>query len=97
MLTVEEIKQCWQLAKSAETKKVKALYMSLVYMNSLFLPVYLIPLLYTFVIVGGAVYYGPVLLLGLLFNIPFVLFVLWIKVKFYPILKQNLLKKNISA
>ena len=33
----------------------------------------------------------------LLFNLPFVLFVLWIKVKMYPILKQNLLKKNKSA
>jgi hypothetical protein len=96
-LAVEEIRQCWQLAKNSETKLAKSAYMSLVYMNILFLPVYLIPILYTFVIIGGSLYYGSVLLLGLLFTIPFILFVLWIKVKVYPLMKQNLIKKNKSA
>lgn len=97
MRTVEEIKGCLRLARDAKTNRAKATYMSLVYMNLLFLPVYLIPLLYTFVIVIGAIFYGPILLVGLLINIPFVLFVLWIKVKVYPVMKRNLLNKNISA
>lgn len=95
--TLEEIKECRGLAKDADTNRTKATYMSLAYMNIIFIPVYLIPLLYTFVIVIGAVFYGPILLAGLLFNIPFVLFVLWIKVKVYPVMKQNLINKNISA
>ncbi len=57
--TLEEIKECLGLAEDADTNRAKATYMSLVYMNILFLPVYLIPFLYTFVIGIGAVFYGP--------------------------------------
>jgi hypothetical protein len=72
---INEIKDCWHLAKQAPSKVHKGTYLSLMYMNVLFLPVYLIPILYSIMILGGSFLYGPIVLLGLLFTIPFILFV----------------------
>ncbi len=71
--------------------------MSLMYLNWLFLIVYIIPILYSFVIIAGAFFYGPIVLLGLLFSIPFTLFVFWIRTRVYPVMKSNLLNGEILS
>ncbi|WP_223592664.1 hypothetical protein [Neobacillus bataviensis] len=89
-ITANEINECKQKSRSAAaTDKVK--YIFLLIMNIMFFPVYLIPIIYSLVIVGGAFIYGPIVLLGLIFTIPFTLFILFIKLKAYPIMKANLL------
>lgn len=56
-------------------------------------PGHLIPVLYTITVIAGAFIYGPIVLLGLLFSIPFLLFVALIKLKAYPTMKRNYLSK----
>lgn len=92
-ITINELKECWARSKNAETKKEKAKYLSLVYLNVLFFPVYLIPVLYTITVIAGTFIYGPIVLLGLLFSIPFLIFVALIKLKAYPTMKSNYLSK----
>lgn len=48
-------------------------------------------MIYSLVMIGGAFIYGPIVLLGHILNIPFILFVLFIKVKAYPSMKENYL------
>ncbi|MCA1321580.1 hypothetical protein LC085_16870 [Bacillus tianshenii] len=90
-MTVAEIKECKRRSKRSDSKADKAKYLTLVYMNVLFLIVYLIPVIYSLVMIGGAFIYGPIVLLGLILTIPFILFVLFIKVKAYPSMKENYL------
>jgi hypothetical protein len=89
--TVSEIKELSYQAKKTSNVPYKGKYMSLVYLNILFLIVYIIPICYSFIIIGGTLFYGPIVLLGLLFSIPFIFFVLWIKTKVYPVMRNNLL------
>jgi|GEM_PF-6498191 len=90
-VTINEIKECKQLSRSAATKTEKVKYMALISMNLIFFPVYLIPIIYSVVMIGGAFMYGPIVLLGLIFTIPFILFILFIKVKVYPLMMENFL------
>ncbi|WP_186580342.1 hypothetical protein [Aquibacillus kalidii] len=90
-ITIGEIIECKQVSNNSEDKTEKLKYLSLLVMNILFLLVYLIPIIYSFVIIVGAFIYGPIVLLGLLLCIPFILFVLFIKVKAYPEMKRNFL------
>ena len=91
--SVGEIKEYWGLTKQAEQIKDRKKYFSLVYFNILFLFVYLVPIGYLFVIIGGSIIYGPRILVGLLMFIPFILFILFLKKKAYPVMKENYLKK----
>ncbi|WNF22744.1 hypothetical protein [Mesobacillus jeotgali] len=93
-VAVREIKELHLLAKQTSIVLHKGKYMSLLYLNILFLIVYIIPILYSMVIIGGTFIYGPIVLLGLLFTIPFILFVLWIRLKAYPVMKKNYLEKS---
>ena len=88
---LKEIKELHQQAKQIEIIASKGKYRSLMYLNVLFIIVYTIPVLYSFVVIAGAFFYGPIVLLGLLFSIPFTLFVLWIRTRVYPVMKSNLL------
>ncbi|MBT2678693.1 hypothetical protein J7E38_06730 [Bacillus sp. ISL-35] len=88
---LSEIKELHHQAKQTKNAASKGKYMSLVYLNVLFLIVYVIPILFSFVIIAGVFFYGPIVLLGLLFSIPFTLFVLWIRTRVYPVMKSNLL------
>ncbi|MCM3123826.1 MULTISPECIES: hypothetical protein [unclassified Mesobacillus] len=88
---LKEIKELHQQTKQIETVTNKGKYMSLMYLNVLFVIVYIIPVLYSFIVIVGAFFYGPIVLLGLLFSIPFTLLVLWIRSRDYPVMKSNLL------
>ncbi|WP_079506464.1 hypothetical protein [Mesobacillus jeotgali] len=88
---INEINELLLQAKQAESVASKGQYMALVYMNVLFMIVYTIPILYSFIVLCGIFYYGPIVLLGLLFSIPFILFVFLVKTKLYPVMKSNLL------
>jgi hypothetical protein len=91
---VSEIKELFYQSKQLSNASCKGKYMSLVYLNILFLIVYIIPIFYSIIIVGGSFFYGPIDLLGLLFSIPFIFFVFWIKTKVYPVMKDNFLDRN---
>ncbi|WP_216830397.1 hypothetical protein [Alkalihalobacterium elongatum] len=95
-MTAAELKDCWKGVQEAETKVEKAKYMSLVYMNILFFPVYLIPLISSLFIIGSSFVYGPLLLFGLLFTVPFMLVVIVVMLKLYPKVKSNYLNSNVN-
>ncbi|WP_121662317.1 hypothetical protein [Metabacillus litoralis] len=92
--TIEEIKECKKMGNIAATKTEKSKYLALLITNILFLLVYLIPIIYSFVMIVGAFIYGPIVLLGLIMCFPFILFVLLIKVKAYPEMKKNFLRAH---
>ncbi|RFB10239.1 hypothetical protein DZB84_23005 [Bacillus sp. HNG] len=56
-MTINEIKVCKQKSRSAGSKIEKTKYLTLVYVNILFLPVYLIPVLYSIAIIIGSFIY----------------------------------------
>lgn len=91
-MTIDEIKECKKMGNIAATKTEKSKFLALLIMNILFLLLYLIPIIYSFVMIVGAFIYGPIVLLGLLMCCPFILFVLLIKVKAYPEMKKNFLR-----
>jgi len=90
-ITIEEIKECRKQSLQANTNLEKWKYASLLMMNILFLPVYLIPVIYSIVIICSSFLYGPITLLGLVLCIPFIIFVGLIKAKVYPVMKENYL------
>ncbi|UFT99876.1 hypothetical protein KO561_02630 [Radiobacillus kanasensis] len=49
--TIDEIKECAQMSKNVATKTEKRKYLTLLLMNILILPVYLIPIIYSLVII----------------------------------------------
>ncbi|UPG64027.1 hypothetical protein [Metabacillus endolithicus] len=61
--TIDEIKECKKMGNIAATKTEKSKYLALLIMNILFLLVYLIPIIYSFVMIVGAFIYGPIVLL----------------------------------
>jgi len=89
--TIDEIKECRRRSQDGESNLEKGKYTSLLMMNILFLPVYFIPIIYSLVMIGGSFFYGPIVLLGLIICIPFILFVGLIKAKVYPVMKENYL------
>ncbi|MBU9720267.1 MULTISPECIES: hypothetical protein [Bacillaceae] len=94
---LEEVKECWGDFKRANTKTEKSLFISLAYMNILFLIVYVIPMLSSLIIIGSSFVSGPLALIALLFTIPFMALVIAARLKLYPIVKQNYLKKVRST
>lgn len=87
-------KNCSSKQNRLRIYQLREKHLSLAYMNVLFLIVYSIPILYSFVIIGSTFFYGPIVLLGLLFSIPFILLVYWVKTRVYPAMKINFLNRD---